>query len=96
MLARILTGLVAGDLPLPTLRPVALGIGVGVITVLGFGLPPLLRLKNVPPLRVIRRDLGVLPARAWLVYGVAFISFAALVDPLLSEHWPNESVERSI
>ncbi|MDJ0957422.1 MAG: FtsX-like permease family protein [Arenicellales bacterium] len=75
----ILSGLVAGELPLPTWRPVALGVAVGVITVIGFGLPPLLRLKDVPPLRVIRRDLGVLPVRARLVYGIAFISFAVLV-----------------
>ena len=75
----ILSELVAGDLPLPTWRPVLLGLAVGVITILGFGLPPLLRLKDVPPLRVIRRDLGVLPVRARLVYGIAFISFAILV-----------------
>lgn len=79
VLAKILSGLVAGELPLPTLRPVGLGLAVGVITVLGFGLPPLLRLKDVSPLRVIRRDLGVLPARARLVYGAAFLSFAMLV-----------------
>jgi len=79
VLVTVLSGLVAGDLPLPTWRPVALGLILGVVTVLGFGLPPLLRLKDVPPLRVIRRDLGVLPVRAQLVYGVAFISFSALV-----------------
>ena len=75
----ILTGLIAGELPLPGWRPVATGVTVGLITVLGFGLPPLLRLKDVPPLRVIRRELGVLPARARFVYGIAFVSFAALV-----------------
>lgn len=78
-LVMILSGLISGELPLPTWRPLALGTAVGVITVLGFGLPPLLRLKDVSPLRVIRRDLGVLPMSARFVYGLAFVSFALLV-----------------
>lgn len=79
VLVHLLSGLVAGDLPLPTWRPVALGVVVGVVTAMGFGLPPLIRLKDVPPLRVIRRDLGALPLRARAVYGIAFASFLALV-----------------
>jgi putative ABC transport system permease protein len=79
ILVKILTGLVAGELPLPTFRPVLQGVAVGVVTVLGFGLPLLLRLKDVPPMRVIRRDLGVMPAAAHVVYGVAFVVFSALV-----------------
>lgn len=79
VLVNILSGLVAGQLPLPTWRPVVLGVAIGAITVLGFGLPPLLRLKNVPPLRVIRRDLGIQPMSTRVVYGVAFVAFALLV-----------------
>lgn len=75
----ILSGLVASELPLPSWRPIVLGLAIGVVTVLGFGLPPLLRLKNVPPLRVIRRDLGIMPMSTRLVYGIAFVSFALLV-----------------
>lgn len=75
----ILSELVAAELPLPTWRPLALGLAIGLVTVLGFGLPPLLRLKSVPPLRVIRRDLGILPLSTRLVYGIAFIAIALLV-----------------
>lgn len=67
------------QLPLPTWRPVALGLAVGVVTLLGFGVPPLLRLKTVSPLRVLRRDLGWLPPRSAVVYGLGLGAFALLV-----------------
>ena len=38
---------------------------------LGFALPPLLRLKQVSPLRVLRRELEPLPSSAWLIYGLS-------------------------
>ncbi len=51
------------ELPPPGLTPAALGLGVGVLLTLGFGLPPVLQLARVPPLRVLRRDLGQI--RPW-------------------------------
>jgi putative ABC transport system permease protein len=49
------------ELPAPSLRPLAVGIGTGLISLLGFALPPLLQLARVSPLRALRRDLGALP-----------------------------------
>jgi putative ABC transport system permease protein len=46
------------SLPPPTAMPALLGLGLGLSLLLGFGLPPVLRLASVPALRVIRRDLG--------------------------------------
>ena len=59
--------------------PVLLGIATGLVTLCGFALPPVLRLRSVPPLRVLRRDLSPLPARAWLVYGLALLTLFALM-----------------
>jgi len=61
------------------LWPVVAGFATGVITLGGFALPPVMRLRSVPPLRVLRRDLLPLPARAWLVYGAAVASVIALM-----------------
>jgi putative ABC transport system permease protein len=52
-------------------------LGLGVL--LGFALPPLLRLKQVSPLRVLRRELEPLPASGWLVYGLALAVITLLI-----------------
>ncbi|GAB6140833.1 ABC transporter permease [Methylosoma difficile] len=61
--------------------PVALLFGavIGMAVLLGFALPPLLRLKQVSPLRVLRRELEPLPSSAWLVYGLAISIVGILV-----------------
>lgn len=54
----LLSDLVQVDLPLPGVWPALLALGVGMALTLGFGLPPLLQLAQVPALRVLRRELG--------------------------------------
>ena len=47
------------------------GMGLGLVVLLGFTLPSVLRLRAVSPLRVLRKDLNPLPLSAWLVYSSA-------------------------
>jgi putative ABC transport system permease protein len=75
----LLAGLVETALPPPGLWPVAFGLGMGMTLLLAFGLPPVLQLAQVPPLRVIRRDLGSLKPASALVLGVGIVGFAALL-----------------
>ncbi|KGM39285.1 ABC transporter permease [Aquabacterium sp. NJ1] len=56
----LLSDLVGVSLPAAGWQPIALGLSVGVLLTLGFGLPPVLQLAQVPPLRVLRRELGQL------------------------------------
>ena len=75
----LLSGLVSSTLPAATLWPVAFGMGMGLTLLLAFGLPPVLQLASVPPLRVIRRDVGNLKPVSLLVLGVGILGFAALL-----------------
>ena len=75
----LLAGLVSSALPAATLWPVAFGMGMGLTLLLAFGLPPVLQLAQVPPLRVIRRDVGNLKPASLLVLGVGVAGFAALL-----------------
>lgn len=58
VLARQLGGLIAASLPAPSWVPLGYGLLTGLATLLGFALPFLQRLKRVPPLWVLRRELG--------------------------------------
>ncbi len=57
-LHQLLAGLVAAELPAPGWLPWLHGLAVGSVLVAGFVLPPLLRLKAVPTVRVLRREWG--------------------------------------
>jgi len=75
----LLAGLVDAALPSATLRPVLLGMGMGLTLLFAFGLPPVLQLAQVPPLRVIRRDVGSLKPASLGVLAVGVLGFAALL-----------------
>jgi putative ABC transport system permease protein len=69
----------AGNLPQPGAAPVATGIATGLLALLGFALPPILRLKEIPPLRVLRRELGNPTPTAWMTGAFAFAALCLLL-----------------
>ena len=75
----LLAGLVEAALPAASLWPVAFGLGMGLTLLFAFGLPPVLQLAQVPPLRVIRRDVGGLKPASVTVLAVGVLGFAALL-----------------
>ena len=75
----LVRGLVRGVLPPPTLAPALVGIGTALTMLLGFALAPLLELKQVPPARVLRRNLE--PPK--LRFGFGYLAAAAALSLLL-------------
>lgn len=87
-LAAVLGDMVHARLPAPSPWPVLPGLLTGLITLAAFAMPPLLHLKHVPTLRVLRRDLGGLPAQSLAGYGAGAAALAAVMlwqagDPTL-------------
>ena len=81
----LLAGLVDAQLPAPGPWPALFGLGVGMTLLLGFGLPPVLQLARVPPLRVIRRDVGGLKAGSAGVLLAGITGFVGLLLAVSSD-----------
>ncbi len=79
VIAAMVSGLMLVDLPQPTLLPALQGMLVGLALLLGFSLPPLLQLKNVPALRVIRREVGAPRQGALAGYAAGTLTIAGLL-----------------
>jgi putative ABC transport system permease protein len=75
----LLSGLIEATLPAASIGPAVFGLGMGLTLLFAFGLPPVLQLAQVPPLRVIRRDVGNLKPASAAVLGVGVAGFAALL-----------------
>ena len=71
LIVRALDALLPIALPMPSYRPFLLGSATGLICAMAFAMPPLLHLKNISPLRVIRREFGAVPVSQWASYGAA-------------------------
>ena len=81
----LLAGLVDAQLPPPSPWPALFGLGVGMTLLMGFGLPPVLQLARVPPLRVIRRDVGGIKASSLGVLLAGTGGFVALLMAVSSD-----------
>jgi putative ABC transport system permease protein len=79
LLVSLLSAVIHADLPRPGWLPAAGSMVTGLALLFGFALPPLVALSRVPPLRVLRRDLGMPRAGGSLAYGVGAATIAALV-----------------
>src|SRR5258708_15983033 len=74
-----LADLIRAELPPPTLWPALQGLLVGLVLLLGFALPPLIQLKNVPALRVMRREAGTPKGGTLAAYGFGLALLAGLL-----------------
>jgi putative ABC transport system permease protein len=78
-LAWLLRDLIRGDLPPPSLDAAYLGLVTSVAVLTGFALPPLLQLRDVPPVRVLRRNIEPPPLAYSITYGLAIGALLAML-----------------
>jgi putative ABC transport system permease protein len=74
-----LAGLIHAELAPPTPWPALRGFLVGFVLLLGFALPPLVQLKNVPALRVMRREAGSPKPSALAAYALGLVALGSLL-----------------
>ena len=78
-ITELLDQLVLAQLPPPSFKPLLLGYMTGIVMLTGFAMPPLLSLKQVPPLRVLRKDRATSPVHGRVVYLAVMICMTALL-----------------
>jgi putative ABC transport system permease protein len=79
LLVGLLGPVVRAELPPPGLLPALTAIATGLLLLFGFALPPLIALSRVPPLRVLRRELGMPRAGGALAYALGASVIALLI-----------------
>ena len=78
-IAGALADLLRAELPAPSAAPAVQGFLVGLVLLLGFALPPLVQLKNVPAVRVIRRETGATSPVTAITYAAGALALAGLL-----------------
>ena len=79
VLAYWLTSFFTVALPLPGPMPGLRGVVIGFVLLLGFTLPPLLRLRSASTLRVLRRDLAAAEPLSAAAFVLGLAALAALI-----------------
>ncbi len=78
-LTGILEQLFSAQLPAPDWQPAGVGLLTALLTLSGFALPAIVRLRKVPPLRVLRSDLGAPSGSSIILILWALISLTLIV-----------------
>lgn len=71
--------LVSNELPPATFAPAAQGVATGMLLLVGFAIPPVLQLRNVPHHRVLRREQNAPQPMTLATYGLGLASFIGLL-----------------
>jgi putative ABC transport system permease protein len=79
VLADTLSRWFTDSLPAPGAWPWLTALATGLLMLLGFALPSVLRLGRVSPLRVLRNELGGISASSWAVLLAALGTMSALL-----------------
>jgi putative ABC transport system permease protein len=79
VLLALIQPLIRTDLPPVSLLPALQGIVTGLLLLVGFALPPVLQLRNVPHNRVIRREQAPPRPMALATYGLGTAVFIGLL-----------------
>lgn len=79
VLLELIGRLMPGELPPVSWLPAVQGVATGMLLLVGFALPPVLQLRNVPHNRVIRREQAAPQPMALATYGLGVGVFLALL-----------------
>ena len=74
-----LKSFITTTLPQPSFIPALQGIAIGMLLLIGFAIPPILQLRNVPHNLMVRRDTGGPQAHTLFAYLIGIVMFGLLL-----------------
>jgi putative ABC transport system permease protein len=74
-----LKSFITTSLPIPSVLPALQGIAIGMLLLIGFAIPPILQLRNVPHNLMVRRETGTPQAHTVFAYLIGIGIFAYLL-----------------
>jgi putative ABC transport system permease protein len=87
VLLELIKPLLQTEFPPVSMLPALQGVVTGMVLLVGFALPPILQLRNVPHNRVIRREQGAPAPLTWLTYAFGLLVFIGLLLWQTGEVW---------
>ena len=66
-------------LPAPSVLPALQAVAIGLVLLVGFAIPPILQLRNVPHNLMVRRETGTPKAHTVFAYVIGIVMFALLL-----------------
>lgn len=74
-----LKSFITTSLPMPSVLPAIQGVAIGMLLLIGFAIPPILQLRNVPHNLMVRRETGTPKAHTIFAYLIGIAIFAFLL-----------------
>lgn len=74
-----LKSFISTALPMPSAVPALQGIAIGLLLLIGFAIPPILQLRNVPHNLMVRNETGTPKAHTIFAYLVGTVVFSVLL-----------------
>ena len=78
-LVELMQDLLPANLPMPNLQSFFVAVATGVFALVGFALPALIRLGEVAPLRVLRKDLTPIGMSSYVTYAITLATLALIM-----------------
>ncbi len=78
-LVELMASLLPANLPPPSAESFYVAIATGLIALVGFALPALIRLGSIPPLRVLRRDIDAVTISSYFTYALTVSSLGLIM-----------------
>ena len=79
LLVHTLSDLLPDEIPSPSIMTFVIGFATGLVVLLGFSLPAMIRIRSIVPMRVLRKDIEPMTIKNWVTVLIALVSLGLVL-----------------